>query len=191
MVQKLPPQARSFRCVAKRQHAIASWDVFASAAAGTLEARCTRNVPTWAGVVTPRRECVNDLARYAISFSSSAKLRSSWTSYPFAGRIAAKQSRSIELRNEDSPLAHVEKCAERRVEVNHADDRDKAVGLLGHSHLITRVYPPLCKEFPNFADSKDFSKSAGPKQGLLFSGVGSDWPTRAVKRAHFGNKPHV
>jgi len=59
--------------------------------------------------------------------------------YLFTGRIAAEQSRSIELRNKDSPLADVEKCAERGVAVNHAGDRDKVVGLLDHAAHVSRI----------------------------------------------------
>ena len=52
--------------------------------------------------------------------------------YSFAGRIATKQSRSVELRNEDPPVTDFEKCAERRVEMYHADDGNEVVDLLGH-----------------------------------------------------------
>src|SRR5262245_20662297 len=66
--------------------------------------------------------------------------------YPFTGRIAAKQSRSIELRDEDSPVADVEKCTQGRMKMNHPGDRDEDIGRGVHS-LITPARSKLCKKF--------------------------------------------
>jgi hypothetical protein len=52
--------------------------------------------------------------------------------YPFTGRIAAKQSRSKKLRNEDPTLADIEKRTERGVKVYHSDDGDEVVSVPGH-----------------------------------------------------------
>ena len=52
--------------------------------------------------------------------------------YSFTGHVAAKQSRSRKLRNEDPMLADIEKCAHRGVKVYHSDDGDEVVCLPGH-----------------------------------------------------------
>ena len=52
--------------------------------------------------------------------------------YPFTGHVAAKQSRSKKLRNEDSPLANIEKRTEGGVKVYHSDDGDEVVSVPGH-----------------------------------------------------------